>query len=72
MGAGECYQCFHSVVWTRQEHKDGVKKFCWLKWEDVDPNGTCGYYCWCFGAGYNGVTVRGIPAEPNGLYERVV
>ena len=41
---GRCYDCIHSKTWTRQEHKDGVKKFCWKKWEDVHPMGLCKDY----------------------------
>lgn len=68
----KCYACFHSQTWTLQEHKDGVKKFCHLKWEDVNPNDVCGYWCPWMAAHYYGVTIRGVAAEPEGLYERVI
>ena len=51
-----CYKCMHSKVWTRQECLDNIiKKFCWLKWEDVLPLSTCEDYYWWGEGGVPGI-----------------
>jgi hypothetical protein len=72
MESNKCYKCFHSQVWARKEHADHVKKFCYKLWDDVDPDDHCGYYITWLAPTLYGVRVKGVSAEPDGLYEKVV
>lgn len=67
----QCYACAHSCTWTLQEHKDHIKKLCYLLWEDVDPEHTCEEYLPFIRKGEDGLVV-GEFLDKNDKWQRFI